>query len=160
MTVGEMIVSIRKEKGLTQKELAEKLNISPAMVNQYEKNKRNPKKETLQKIADALDINVLTLAFPFIDEFRDLKKDANVRVLRLTPEDKKHMDFLEAYTRLNDDGKEAIFKYMDLLIGNEKYIAEKAADPFEFSLYLCDIFNPDNFVMVRQKCSDIKKEEE
>ena len=56
MTIGEKIKAIRKEKGLTQKELAEKLGVSASMIGQYETNVRNPKFETIQKISSCLGV--------------------------------------------------------------------------------------------------------
>lgn len=58
MTVGEKIRSVRKEKGLSQKELAEKLGVSQSNYSQYEVCKRNAKIETLERIADALEVPV------------------------------------------------------------------------------------------------------
>ena len=55
-TIGENIKRIRKEKGLSQKELGQKLGVSQQMIGQYEKSNAVPKLETLQKIADALDV--------------------------------------------------------------------------------------------------------
>lgn len=57
MNIGESIRHFRKEKGLTQKELGELLKVSPQMIAQYERGARNPKKETLQKIATALNVS-------------------------------------------------------------------------------------------------------
>lgn len=57
MNTGESIRHFRKEKGLTQKELGELLGVSPQMIAQYERGVRNPKKETLQKIAAALNVS-------------------------------------------------------------------------------------------------------
>lgn len=57
-TVGENIKRIRKAKGLTQKELGKKLGISQAEIAQRETGRRNPKIETVQKIADALQVPV------------------------------------------------------------------------------------------------------
>lgn len=62
MTVGENIRHARTGKGLTQKELGAKLGgISQQQIGQWETGKARPKLETLQKIADALDIDVLYL---------------------------------------------------------------------------------------------------
>lgn len=61
MTVGERIRAARKEAGLTQKELGEKLGVSAAMIGQYETGVRNPKFEKIKKIANALEIDILTL---------------------------------------------------------------------------------------------------
>lgn len=58
MTVGERIKQIRKDKGLTQDELAQKLGISRAAMGQFEKESSHPRAGTLQKIADALGVPV------------------------------------------------------------------------------------------------------
>lgn len=63
MTVGERIRKARKAKGLTQEELAKSLGVSFAMIGQYERGERNPKLDTLQRIADALDVNVGLLLY-------------------------------------------------------------------------------------------------
>ena len=57
MTTGERIYIARKRSGLTQKELGEKLGVSASMIGQYENGFRNPKKKTLERIADALGVS-------------------------------------------------------------------------------------------------------
>ena len=54
MAIGENIRKIRKEKKLTQKELGKLCGMSEAQIGQYENGLRNPKMETLKKIAKAL----------------------------------------------------------------------------------------------------------
>lgn len=61
MSLGENIKRARKEKGLTQKDLANKLETTPQNLAQYESGKRNPKYETLEKIANALEVPALDL---------------------------------------------------------------------------------------------------
>ena len=56
LTIGDLIKSIRIQKGFTQKQLAEKMNISQQTVAQYEKAKKVPKLETIKKISAALDV--------------------------------------------------------------------------------------------------------
>lgn len=58
MTVGEHIRKARKDAGLTQNQLAARLAISYVNISQLERGERNPGVETLQRIADALDIPV------------------------------------------------------------------------------------------------------
>lgn len=58
---GELICKARKQKGMTQSELAYKLGISPVGIVQWEKNRRNPKLDTRRKIASALDIDITEL---------------------------------------------------------------------------------------------------
>lgn len=61
MTTGERIREARKCAGLTQEELASKLGISYQSIGQWERNIRNPKPETIQKIAKALGVTVTDL---------------------------------------------------------------------------------------------------
>lgn len=56
MTIGENIRRIRKEKGITQKELGERLNMTQSAIGQFENNKTSPKKDTIEKIASALSV--------------------------------------------------------------------------------------------------------
>lgn len=57
MTFGERLVTARKEKGLTQKELASLLNISPTRLNYWEKDKRFPPIPMLNSISEILGID-------------------------------------------------------------------------------------------------------
>lgn len=56
MTVGKNIRKMRKRKGMTQAELGKKIGVSYQQIGQYENGKRNPKLQTIAKIADALDV--------------------------------------------------------------------------------------------------------
>lgn len=68
MSIGNKIRDARKKAGLTQKELGERLGISYQTIAQWENNLRNPKFTTLQKIADALHVDVsVFLPKEFID---------------------------------------------------------------------------------------------
>ncbi|GAB4015014.1 hypothetical protein GCM10028808_39170 [Spirosoma migulaei] len=55
--VGQRIREARKAKGLTQKELADKIGLSVGTVNQYEVGKQNLTIETIQKVADTLGVS-------------------------------------------------------------------------------------------------------
>lgn len=61
MTVGERIKAARKKAGMTQKELADKLGIPYQGISQYERGIRNPKIDTLVKIADSLGVSAPSL---------------------------------------------------------------------------------------------------
>ena len=58
---GELIRNARQRKGWTLSDLAYKLGITPAGIAQWEQNRRNPKLETREKIASALDIDITEL---------------------------------------------------------------------------------------------------
>lgn len=61
MTTGQRIKAARKNAGMTQAELADKLCIPYQSVSQWERNTRNPKIETLNRIAAALGVEALEL---------------------------------------------------------------------------------------------------
>lgn len=82
---GELIRTYRKQRNLTQAELAKKCGTSAAMIRQYELGKRNPKIETLVKISDALDVsykmlvtnNLIFDAVPANCKINDILKKAD-----------------------------------------------------------------------------------
>ena len=56
MNFGDRLKQARKRAGYTQKQFAEKLNISPQNLAQYESGARNPSKERLKLFATALNL--------------------------------------------------------------------------------------------------------
>ena len=56
--IGETIASLRKEKGMTQSELAEKMNVTDKAVSKWERNLSCPDINTISKLANILDISV------------------------------------------------------------------------------------------------------
>lgn len=58
MTIAERIKTARKEAGITQDELASKMYVTHHCISMWERGLRQPKYETLARIADAIGINV------------------------------------------------------------------------------------------------------
>ncbi|HHY13787.1 MAG TPA: helix-turn-helix transcriptional regulator [Thermoanaerobacterales bacterium] len=56
MKCGDIIVKLREEKGMQQKELAKALNIGSSRLSHYENNRREIDNETLVKIADYFSV--------------------------------------------------------------------------------------------------------
>lgn len=59
--MGNKIASRRKELGMTQQELADKLYISVKTVSKWETNRGNPEMNILPQLADALELRVTDL---------------------------------------------------------------------------------------------------
>jgi len=57
-TMGEIISSLRKEKGMTQKDLAEKMGVTDKAVSKWERNLSCPDISTIPRLAEALDTTV------------------------------------------------------------------------------------------------------
>lgn len=58
MTTGQKIKEARKNAGLTQAQLADKLGVPFQSISQWERDLRKPKIESLERIADALNLNL------------------------------------------------------------------------------------------------------
>ena len=58
---GNLIKELRTEKGLTQKELAEKLNVSTAAVSKWENGKGFPDISILEPLSAELGISITEL---------------------------------------------------------------------------------------------------
>lgn len=64
MNLGKNIKKYRKEKGITQEDLAKKCDLSKNGLWNYENGKREPNIDTLNKIARALDVTIHDLIGP------------------------------------------------------------------------------------------------
>lgn len=62
MNIAENIKKFRKEKNLTQKELASKLGVTSTTIQNYENERRKPDINTLNKIANILGVTINSLA--------------------------------------------------------------------------------------------------
>ena len=57
-SIGEMISSLRKEKGMTQNDLAEKMNVTDKAVSKWERNLSCPDVKSIPKLAEILGTTV------------------------------------------------------------------------------------------------------
>lgn len=63
MNIGTNIKKYRKEKGLTQRELADKLNIATNSLSRYEIGERRPPIDMIEKIAEILNVTPIQLMY-------------------------------------------------------------------------------------------------
>ena len=142
MSIGENIKKIRKEKGITQKELGKMLGVSQSAIGQFENDKSNPKIETIVKIANALDVNVSCLINT--DEYNNLiatqveEKILNAYIEASTYEDieeikkpdllKQRTKYYTLYNQLNCTGKLEAVKRVEELTEIKRY-TEKEEPP-------------------------------
>ena len=119
---GDMIRKYRTEKGLTQKKLGELCGIADSNIRKYESGNQNPKIETLQKIADALDIPVnRLLAGKFISRDELKEKLSEYGLTHLVPDTEEERTVLENCKKLNETGKKEAAKRVEELTHLEKY---------------------------------------
>jgi transcriptional regulator with XRE-family HTH domain len=103
MTIGEHIMLLRKQKGLSQADLGKAIGTSGDIVGRYERNIMSPSIEVIIKMADALDVSIDYLV-----------GKTNLQL------DKSTLDRLEDIGKLNDDARQYIFNHLDLMIRDFK----------------------------------------
>ncbi len=57
-SMGQIISTLRREKGMTQKEIADRLNITDKAVSKWERDLAYPDTQTIPKLAEILGISV------------------------------------------------------------------------------------------------------
>ena len=72
MDTGVTIKRVRKQRGMTQQQLADVVGCTDAAIRNYERNARTLKGETLAKMADALDVDPGVLVNHKVESARDL----------------------------------------------------------------------------------------
>lgn len=137
MSLGLKLRQIRKEKKLSQIEVAEKANVAVNSIRLYEANKRQPRMDQLQKIASALEIDVTELLQPLkvteIDLGDGLKQRKEIHGEpgnKLTPEKEEAINkglLLDSFDKLNDKGQQKAVAYVELLAGHPDYKKDKNA---------------------------------
>lgn len=92
-TTGERIKNARKNAGLTQKQLAEKLNITAQRVHEYEKNAVFPKIDRLRKIAQILEVPTTSL-------LQNCDTGGNTQMNEMEKRAQKALDAIDGETEL------------------------------------------------------------
>lgn len=101
---GIVLRNARKEAGLTQKQLAEKMGTTISFVSQYENGYRIPKPETLERFSVALDSS-------FTQDIGQQPEVSSCDELKL----------IDIFRTLNDTGKQEALKRIRELAELNKY---------------------------------------
>lgn len=82
------IKELRLKKGLTQKQLSEITNLTPALISLYESGKQTPRAETVERLASALECSVYEL----LEHLAETPKDDLYEIPFLTSDSVLHME--------------------------------------------------------------------
>ncbi|MGO3652701.1 helix-turn-helix domain-containing protein [Vagococcus sp.] len=83
MEIGEKIKTLRQEKKLTQKELAEKLNVSGQAISNWERGKGYPDISNIIQLSDLFNVSLDTLIKEDIDFKKNLLEEKAERRVNL-----------------------------------------------------------------------------
>ncbi len=130
MELNERLAKLRRMKGLTQAELADKVGVTTRSIQNYELGTRTPKMDTVAKIAEALEIDekaILSDEDYFVIEAHEKygsrgKKDAEELV--------KNATALFSGGQLSENDKARVLEaiqeaYFEAKIINKKYTPKK-----------------------------------
>lgn len=133
LTTGENIRKFRTELKLTQKELGKAIGTTQQMIAQYENGQRNPKIETLNKIAKALHTTTEELSNHTMSLYEFNMPTSELLNMFLDEKDFEERQRLQAYYGLlNHEGKQEAIKRVSELTEIKKYTdpdKETKADP-------------------------------
>ncbi len=99
MEFGERLLLVLKEKGITQRELAEKININETALSRYVNGLRKPRMDILVNIARALNVSVeyLTGKDESEIEFQEVKNVLCRNLYTMSPE--QRLELMEILAR-------------------------------------------------------------
>ena len=82
--IGKFIAKLRKEKSLTQQELATKLGVTDRAVSNWENGRRLPDYSLLKSISDTLDISINELLIGNRVDEKEVLEKADENIIKLT----------------------------------------------------------------------------
>ena len=143
-SIGEKIKELRQINGLTQKKFAEKCNLAPGTVHQYESGKRQPSYDALKKIMEAFNLpdNFIQENSPkkTVSYSHNLIKSLNkiinteslVDTLMETHKEslltQNEYDHIKKYRTLDSHGKEVVDVVLDKETERMQTLAQQAED--------------------------------
>jgi transcriptional regulator with XRE-family HTH domain len=105
MTIGEHIMLLRKQKGISQSELGKKIGTSGDIIGRYERDLMTPGVDVIIKISDALSISI------------DYLVGKTTLLL-----DQDTLKRLEEINALNEEAKSYILQHVDMMVRDFKNI--------------------------------------
>ena len=95
LSVGRFIAEQRKAKGLTQKQLAEELNVTDKAVSKWETGRSYPDVETLEKLGCFFDVTVNEILSGKLINRTDFAEEADKNVVQVMRETRKAKNILK-----------------------------------------------------------------
>ena len=116
MTIGNRIIHQREIKGMSQTELAKKVNISKQTLYKYEKNIiTNIPSDNIQKIAECLDVSPA-----YLMGWEDSLSNIATNLLAESLHNEEFWAYVKKLVQLNAEHKDIIFNSIDFLYNKER----------------------------------------
>lgn len=106
---GRKLKNLREKKGLLQKELGDKLNISASTIGMYEQDRRDPDFETLKKIANFFNVTTDYL----LDNTNNTDMDEELKEKEALKKLLQKTGFMAGDEDLTDEELEKLMKFVN-----------------------------------------------
>jgi transcriptional regulator with XRE-family HTH domain len=111
MALHDNIKRLRKQKGWSQTELAEKIGSHLSHINRIETDKYKPSVDVLVKMADVFDVSIDTLV-----------RDSDVDLKEVTVEDKDLAQRIKLIESLEPEDRHALCRVIDSMLTKQKIL--------------------------------------
>ena len=91
MSFGNNLRTLIEERNMTQKELAQQMNIAPSTIGSYVQNTREPDFATLKLLAGYFDVSIDYLLDYSSGETENHQEDEMLRIFRSLTEEQKNI---------------------------------------------------------------------
>lgn len=112
---GRKLKNLREKKGLLQKELGDKLNISASTIGMYEQDRRDPDFETLKKIANFFNVTTDYL----LDNTNNTDMDEELKEKEALKKLLQKTGFMAGDEDLTDEELERLIEFVN---ANKKFL--------------------------------------
>ncbi len=109
MIISERIFNIMKEKGMSQKEFADKTGISQSTISDWKRKKTNPAADKIIIICETFDMS----ADELLTGTKNYSRPLNHYEMISTKSEEYNM--LQTFRTLNENGKSRLLGYLDAL---------------------------------------------
>lgn len=142
MCLGNRLKKLRDENNFSQKDVANRLNISNATLSQYESAVRQPSYDILKKLADIYDVSIDYLLG--CTNIRNFKDNNNLSV--------EELSLIDDYKKLNSTGKKEAEKRVKELTLIPFYVEEKVVS---LAAHNDHLYDPDEKEKILEDFNDM-----